>query len=70
MAEFDTGIPSVRLVQQWIKEKKQIEVKLSTDEVLLGNIIWQDPQCLYLIDDSQQNTLIWRQALVCLKPQG
>ncbi|ACK66440.1 conserved hypothetical protein [Rippkaea orientalis PCC 8801] len=70
MAEFNTGLPSVRLVQQWIKDKKEVDVKLITNDLLVGIILWQDPQCIYLSEVSGQSTLIWRDSLVYLKPKG
>ncbi len=70
MDEFNTGLPSTRLVQTWIKNKQEVEVKLSTDQILEGTILWQDSQSVYLSDGSEQSTLIWRQALVYLKPKG
>ncbi|HAC63975.1 MAG TPA: RNA-binding protein hfq [Cyanothece sp. UBA12306] len=70
MDEFNTGLPSTRLVQTWIKDKQKVEVKLSTDQIVEGTIMWQDVQSVYITDDSGQSTLIWRQALVYLKPKG
>ncbi|MEA5509966.1 RNA-binding protein hfq [Crocosphaera sp. UHCC 0190] len=68
MTEFDTGLPSVRQVQKYIKDKQKIAIKLTTDETLVGNVLWQDSQSICLSDESQQPILIWRQALVYIKP--
>ncbi|MEA5533022.1 Hfq-related RNA-binding protein [Crocosphaera sp. XPORK-15E] len=68
MTEFDTGLPNVRQVQKYIKDKQKIAIKLVTEEILVGNVIWQDSQCLCLADESQQSIMIWRQALVYIKP--
>ncbi|MDJ0690813.1 MAG: RNA-binding protein hfq [Xenococcaceae cyanobacterium MO_188.B32] len=70
MTEFDTGLPSVRQVQDFIKDKQEVELKLSTDDLLVGKIIWQDSSCLCLVDHYDQPTLIWRQALIYLKPKA
>ncbi|MBR8828269.1 MAG: RNA-binding protein hfq [Gomphosphaeria aponina SAG 52.96 = DSM 107014] len=70
MSEFNTGLPSVRQVQTMIKEKKEVEIKLSTNDLLMGKILWQDDNCLCLVDQYEQPTLIWRQALVYLKPKS
>lgn len=70
MPEFDTGLPSVRQVQGFIKDKQEVELKLSTDDLLVGKILWQDHNCLCLVDHYEQPTLIWWQALVYLKPKA
>ena len=67
MSELDTGLPSIRLVQSYIKNQQTLEVKLSTNEVLVGKLRWQDPHCLCLVDESEQAILIWRQALISLQ---
>jgi host factor-I protein len=70
MSEFDTGLPSVRQVQSFIKDQQEIEMKLITDELLVGKILWQDANCICLLDRNEQQTLVWRQALVYLKPKA
>lgn len=68
MTEFDTGLPSVRQVQRYIKDKQKIVIQLTTSETITGQILWQDPQCICLADESEQSLLIWRQALIYIKP--
>jgi host factor-I protein len=70
MSEFDTGLPSIRQVQEYVKDKKEVEIKLSTDDLMVGRIIWQDQNCLCLVDHYENPALIWRQALVYLKPKA
>lgn len=70
MTEFDVGLPSVRQVQDFIKDKQEVELKLSTDDLLIGKIIWQDSSCVCLVDHYDQPTLVWRQALIYLKPKA
>ncbi|MGV2831003.1 Hfq-related RNA-binding protein [Myxosarcina sp. GI1(2024)] len=70
MSKFDSGLPSVRKVQDYIKDKQEVELKLTTDDLLVGKIIWQDNDCLCLIDHYDQQTIVWRQALVYLKPKA
>lgn len=70
MTEFDTGLPSVKQVQGYIKDKQEVELKLVTDDLIVGKIMWQDPQCLCLIDHYDQATLIWRQAIVFIKAKA
>jgi host factor-I protein len=70
MSEFNTGLPSIKQIQSLIKEKKEVEIKLSTDDLLVGKILWQDQSCLCLLDQYEQPTLIWIQALVYLKPKA
>jgi host factor-I protein len=67
MSEMDTNLPSTRQVQNFIKDKKEVEVKLLTNDLLKGRFIWQDTDCLCLVDDSTQNILIWRQAIAFIR---
>lgn len=69
MAELETGLPSVRQIQNLIKDKQDVELKLLTQELLVGKIRWQDPDCLCLTDQYDQPTLVWRQAIAYLKPK-
>ncbi|MDJ0598940.1 MAG: RNA-binding protein hfq [Crocosphaera sp.] len=68
MTEFDTGLPSVRQIQKYIKEQQKIVIQLTTTETITGQVLWQDPQCLCVTDESNQSLLIWRQALIYIKP--
>lgn len=70
MTEFDTALPGVRQIQTYIKEKQEVELKLVTDDLVVGKITWQDDDCLCLMDHYNQQTIIWRQALVYLKPKA
>jgi host factor-I protein len=68
--EFDTGLPSIRKLQGFIKDKTQIELKLVTGDVLTGNLLWQDVQYICLVDNTEQQTLIARSAVVYFKAIG
>ena len=70
MTEFDTGLPSVKQVQNYIKDKQEIELKLVTDDLIVGKIMWQDHQCICVVDHYDQPSLVWRQAVVFLKPKA
>lgn len=69
MAQFDTGLPSVRQIQSFIKDKQQVQVKLMSGELLSGKLLWQDSDCLCLDEGGGRSTLVWRQAVAYLKPQ-
>lgn len=68
MAEFDPGWPSIRQVQGYIQDKQAVEIKLLTGDVLTGQIFWQDPLCLCLIDAEKRAIAIQRPAIAYLKP--
>lgn len=70
MPEFNTGLPNVRAIQDYVLNKQEVELKLVSDDLLVGRIIWQDNDCLCLVDQYEQPTLVWRQALVYLKPKA
>ncbi|WP_293333531.1 RNA-binding protein hfq [Microcoleus sp. CAWBG58] len=68
MSEFETGLPSVRLIQSYIKDKEQLEIKLMTGDLLAGKIFWQDHSCICLLDASETQILISRSAIAYIKP--
>ncbi|EKQ67292.1 hypothetical protein OsccyDRAFT_4299 [Leptolyngbyaceae cyanobacterium JSC-12] len=68
-AELETGLPSVRQIQNLIRDAKEVELKLVTGDLLAGKIRWQDPHCISLTDQYDQDTIVWRQAVVYLKPR-
>jgi host factor-I protein len=70
MSEFETGLPSIRQVQIYIKDKQQVEFKLINNDLLVGTIFWQDPHCICLLDQDNVQITIWRQAIVYLKPKS
>ncbi|MCW6035521.1 RNA chaperone Hfq [Spirulina subsalsa FACHB-351] len=70
MTDFDTGLPSTRQLQNFNREKVEVEFKLMTGDVITGKMVWQDAQCICLQDASEQLTVIWRQAIAYHKPLG
>ena len=68
-SELETGLPSIRQIQNLIRDNKEVELKLATGDLLAGKLRWQDQHCLCLIDQYDQSTLVWRQAIVYLKPK-
>ncbi len=70
LTQFDTSLPSIRQVQNLIKEKDAIELKLTTGDVIIGKILWQDLQCMMLTLDNGEKITVWKQAIAYLKPQG
>jgi host factor-I protein len=67
--ELDTGLPSTRQIQTLIREEKEVELKLLTNDLLLGKIRWQDNNCVCIVDSYDQPTVIWRQAIAYMKPK-
>ncbi len=67
--ELETGLPSVRQIQGLIRDGKEVEFKLVTGDLLAGKIRWQDTDCIALVDQYDQITIVWRQAIVYLKPR-
>ncbi|MBE9158958.1 RNA-binding protein hfq [Nodosilinea sp. LEGE 06152] len=65
--EFAAGFPSVRQVQNLIRDKTSIEVKLITGDVVSGRVLWQDPQCICVETEDQSKHQIWKQAIGFLK---
>ncbi|OKH23008.1 RNA-binding protein hfq [Hydrococcus rivularis NIES-593] len=70
MSDFNTGLPSIRQIQSSIKDKREVELKLVTNDLLMGKILWQDSNCICLVDENEQQILIWRRAIAYLKPKA
>lgn len=68
MNQFQTGLPSVRQIQGLIKDATTVEIKLMTNELLSGILRWQDQDCIGLLSEDDQSIMIWRNALVYIKP--
>lgn len=68
--ETSMGLPSFRQVQTLIKEQSEVEIKVNTNDLLVGKLRWQDSDCLCLLDHYDQPTIIWKQAVVFLKPKS
>jgi host factor-I protein len=67
--ELETGLPSTRLVQTFVKEGQRVELKLLTNDVLVGKLRWQDQNCICVQDESNQQTLVWRHAIAYVQPK-
>ncbi len=68
--ELETGLPSVRQLQALTRDGTEVEVKLMTNDLLTGKLRWQDAHCICLIDHYDQPTIVWRQAIVFIKPKA
>ncbi|MBD1853749.1 RNA-binding protein hfq [Leptolyngbya sp. FACHB-711] len=68
--DLPTGLPSVRQIQSLIRETSEVEIMISTKDLLVGKIRWQDTDCICLVDHYDQPTIIWKQAIVYLKPKA
>ncbi|MGD1940425.1 MAG: RNA-binding protein hfq [Leptolyngbyaceae cyanobacterium] len=64
--ELETGLPSTRLLQTYLRDKRTVEVKLVTGDTVTGSLSWQDPQCVCL-DVEGDSVVVWRSALVYIK---
>ena len=64
------GLPSFRQLQTLIQGGAEVEIKVVTNDLLVGKIRWQDEFCLCLLDHYDQPTVIWKQAIVFLKPKS
>jgi host factor-I protein len=68
--EFDTSLPSIRQLQNLIKQAAVIEFKMVTGDLLKGKVSWQDPNCVCIVDDNNQQTTIWKQAIAYFQPKN
>lgn len=70
MVELDTGLPSVRQIQGFIKEGQEVEIKLLTQDLLVGQLRWQDTQCFCINTLEGFPVIVWRHAIAYIKPQN
>jgi host factor-I protein len=68
MTELDVNLPSIRQTQGLIKDKIEVSLKLLTGDLLVGRIVWQDPDCLFFTDAEDRKTLIYRRAIAYIQP--
>ncbi len=67
LTELDTSLPSVKQLQNSIKEAKPIELKLVTGDLLAGKILWQDQHCVLLAGENTQKIMVWKQSIAYIK---
>jgi host factor-I protein len=70
MPELDINQPSTRQMQQIIKDKSSLEIKLVTGDVFNGQLFWQDTDyfCLLLAGDATK-VIVNKSAVAYIKPQ-
>jgi host factor-I protein len=68
--EFDTSLPSIRQLQNLIKQAAVVEFKLLTGDLLTGKVLWQDHQCVCIANENNQQTTVWKQAIAYCQPKG
>ncbi len=67
LTEFDTALPSTRLIQNLIKQTNIVDLKLLTGDTLTGKVCWQDQHCMCLQDENSQQLTVWKQAIAYIK---
>jgi host factor-I protein len=67
ITEFDTSLPSIRQLQSLIQEASPIQLKLLTGDILTGKVLWQDSQCVCVVDENSQKTTVWKQAIAYIR---
>lgn len=70
MPEFNTDLPSVRKLQTYIRDKPTVEIKLLTNDLLQGQMLWQDPNCICLQPPQGEPLLIWLEAIAYIQAKS
>ncbi|MEB3239153.1 MAG: hypothetical protein VKM68_02940 [Cyanobacteriota bacterium] len=69
MSEFDTSLPGVRLLQQWIRQRRPLRLHLASGKALEGRLIWQDHEFLALLPPrAERPQLVTRRRLEWVEP--
>jgi host factor-I protein len=66
--DFDISLPSIRQVQNWIKQTTTVEFKLMNGDLLTGRVFWQDHNCVSIMDVDNHQITIFKQAIAYMKP--
>ena len=70
-ATFDPTLPSIRLVQQWIRQQRPVVMVLHQGLRLQGQLLWQDPMALALrLHDDQEPVLVQRRSIALIHPEA
>lgn len=64
---FDTGLPSIRQVQNIIRDQQNVEVKLTTGDTLAGALVWQDVNAICVKSSDGNNAILMRGAIAYVK---
>lgn len=65
--EFDTTLPSIRQLQNWIKQKTTVEFKLVSGDLITGRVFWQDSNCVSILDANNEQITVWKLAIAYMK---
>ncbi|MEA5578799.1 Hfq-related RNA-binding protein [Anabaena sp. UHCC 0451] len=65
--EFDTTLPSIRQIQNWIKQKAAVEFKLMTGDLITGKVFWQDGNCVCILDGNNEQIIVYKLAIAYMK---
>ncbi|AFZ56692.1 hypothetical protein H6G54_17320 [Anabaena cylindrica FACHB-243] len=68
--DFNTSLPSIRQVQTWIKQKPTVEFKLVTGDLIIGQVFWQDHNCVCIVDSNNEQIIVWKLAIVYMKSRS
>ena len=68
-SEFDTSLPSIRLLQRYVKEKTAIDLRLNDGSALSGKLLWIDPIFLCVLDATEKTILVNRASIALIMPQ-
>lgn len=67
MTVFNTGLPSIRLIQSLIKNQTPVEIVLLNNKTFEGVIRWQDDNCLAIFTVNQEKVLVWTHAIAYMR---
>jgi host factor-I protein len=63
-SELDTSTPGVRLLQQWIRQRRQLCLQLAGGAVVQGRMLWQDGEFLAVVPAGQERPDLLNRRLV------
>ena len=67
--ELDTTLPGVRLLQQWIRQRRQLQILLAGGRELQGRLLWQDTEFLALLSTGRDRPdLLGRSRVELISP--
>jgi len=65
--EFDISLPSIKQLQNWIKQTTTVEFKLLSGDLITGRVFWQDHNCVSILDGDGKQITVWKHAIAYMK---
>lgn len=67
MSEFNINLPSVRLLQEHLRTKQVLEVKMMNGDLITGKLLWQDPNGFFFETNEGSKVFLWLHGVASIR---